>query len=112
MTRYPDENMEKKIVRLFGDDQAIVDARHTMKFINEILLTDLNRILSAMDTISEIDEIHALKAPLRGIIDTVASTEPWTQAGLDARDAAQSLAHEICARAKVYCDPKLKSRKR
>jgi hypothetical protein len=110
MAGYPDDELEKEITRLFGHDQSIVNARHTMKYIDGMLLDDLNRILNAMDTISEIAEIHALKAPLRSIIDTVASTEPWTQTGLDARDAAQSLANEICARARDYCDLKLKTR--
>ncbi len=110
MAKYPDDELERKIIRLFGDDQSIVNARHTMKYIDGMLLDDLNRILNAMDTISDITEIHSLKIPLRSIIDAVTSTEPWTQAGLDARDAAQSLANEICTRARAYCDPKLKSR--
>ncbi|WP_026782307.1 hypothetical protein [Pleomorphomonas koreensis] len=110
MAKHPDDKLEKKIIRLFGDDQPIVNARHTMKYIDGMLLDDLHRILNAMDIICEVTEIHSLKAPLRGIIDAVASTEPWTQAGLDARDAAQSLANEICARARAYCDQKLKSR--
>lgn len=110
MTGYSDEELARKSISLFGEDQSIINARHAMKYIDGMLFADLNRILSAMDTISEIEEIHALKAPLRSIIDTVASTEPWTQAGLDAREATQSLANEICARARAYCDLKLKTR--
>lgn len=109
MVEDPSDGLEKKVIRLFGKSRSIADTRHTMKYIDRMLLADLNRILDAMDTISEVKEIHSLKAPLKSVIDTVASTEPWTQAGLDARDAAQTLANDICARARAYCDLRLKA---
>lgn len=108
MAEDPDDQLEKKVIRLFGNNRSIADTRHTMIYIDGMLLDDLNRILNAMDTIGEVKEIHSLKTPLKSVIDTIASTEPWTQAGLDARDAAQTLATEICARARAYCDLRLK----